>query len=111
MVIKITRVRSENRPTDRLEAHVAMKSFVWLNEQTQQTGEATRDNMYDWIVNKKGKAYIKNQTTGENIYIFGAVTLTGQRYIRTAENGVWTDGLIDLERQSATPPGASGTLP
>jgi hypothetical protein len=103
MAIRITKVKPENLPVNKLEAHLAMQSFVWLNEQTQQAGEATRESMYDWIENKNGKAYIKDLTTGDNIYIFGAATPTGQHYIRTAENKEWTDRLIDLGKQSATP--------
>lgn len=107
MAVRITAVKPIDLPSDKLEAHLAMQIFSWLNEQTQQKGEASRDYIFDWIVNKKGKAYVKNPVTGDNIYIFGATTPTGQKYIRTAEDGKWTDWLIDLEKQSSAPSGAA----
>lgn len=106
MAIRIIGVKPADLPADPLEAHLAMENFVWRDEQTQRTGTTTRDAMYDWIVNKKGKAYVKNLTSGDSIYVFGGIK-DGVKYIRTAENGQWTDWLIDLEKQSSTPPGAS----
>lgn len=107
MAVKITRVKPTDLPAGKLEAHLAMTHFSWINEATGQTGEATRDDMYDWIVGQNGKAYVRNINTNDPVYIFGAIAPNGKKYIRTAENGQWTDLLIDLEKQSATPPDAT----
>ena len=104
MAVRITAVKPKVLPTELIAAHAAMESFTWINEQTQQTGETPREAMYDWIVNKKGRAYVKN-ANGDSVFIFGALTPTGTPYIRTAEGGKWTDLLIGLE-MSSLPPGA-----
>lgn len=50
--------------------------------------------MFDWIVNKGGKAYIINNN--ETILVYGALSPTGVQYIRTIKDGKWTDDLLSL---------------
>lgn len=79
-----------------------MENFIWVDEQSQKRGIASRDLMYDWIVSKQGKAFVQKRN-GETAYIFGAIH-DGKKYIRTAENKVWTDELVELQKQANTPP-------
>ncbi len=90
---------------DLVMAHLAMESFTWLNPATQRIGSASRETMYDWIVDKQGKAYVVKQD-GQFVYIFGAI-FNGKKYIRTAENRTWTNALLDLQRSANKPPDAS----
>ena len=107
MSVRILSLTPAELPPDPVKAHLAMANFNWRNEQTGKGGETSRVGMYDWIVNKKGQAYIKN-AAGETIYIFGAVDKeSGQTYIRAAENGMWSNALIDLNKQTALPSDAS----
>lgn len=75
--------------------HLGISQFRWINEQTQQTGQTDLPNMYDWIVNKKGQAYIRD-TAGNQIAVFGAVSPNGQTYLRAVKNGAWSDDLLTL---------------
>lgn len=106
MAVKITGVMpSITQPANAtkenlIKAHLDMEKFLWIDEQDQQSGTSTRETMYDWIVNKKGKAYVLNQNNGERVYVFGAISPDGQKYIRTAQNGKWSNLLIDLEKQT-----------
>lgn len=94
-IIRITRITPKpvSNPTDKISAHLSISNFEWINEQNQKTGTSSRDLMFDWIVNKKGRAYIKKED--KNIFIFGANAPAGQ-YIRSIEDGKWTDDLLEL---------------
>lgn len=75
--------------------HLSIAVFGWINEQTQQVGQATRASMYDWVVNKKGKAYVRG-SDGTPIYLFGAVSPLGDTFLRTIRDQKWTDDLLSL---------------
>lgn len=93
-MIKIIGIRKQ--PGIYENPHLGIISFRWVNEQTQVTGETGLAGMYDWIVNKKGQAYIRD-AQGTPVYIFGAISSpSGQPYIRTIKDGVWTDDLLDI---------------
>lgn len=80
-------------PEDSILAHLTIENFKWVNEQSQQQGVSSRAAMFDWIVNKHGKAYIKK---GDNtIFVFGANIPSGQ-YIRALVDEKWTDDLLEL---------------
>jgi hypothetical protein len=92
MSVKITAIR---RGVGRAEnPHVDIQAFQWINEETQRIGVTDLTNMYDWIVNKEGKAYVMKE--GRPVYIFGATTDAGEPFLRTVENQQWTDDLINL---------------
>ncbi len=94
--IKITAITPKpgTPASDPVSAHLSIENFEWVNEQNQQTGRSSRALMFDWIVNKKGRAYIK-KNDGKVVFIFGANAPTGQ-YIRSVEDGKWTDELLSL---------------
>jgi hypothetical protein len=110
MAVRITAVKPIDLPENLTEAHLKMEWFIWVNEQTQESGEASREVMYDWIVNKKGTAYVMTKPDNKKVFVYGAVAANGQKYIRTVEDGRWTDLLIQLERKQATSAGAPSTV-
>jgi len=95
MAVKITAIKPKLSPrlTDPVLAHLSIDSFQWVNDQTQQRGVSSRALMFDWIVNKNGKAYIKKEE--KTILVYGANSPNGQ-YIRALDNGEWVDDLLDL---------------
>lgn len=95
MAVRIIKIKPKINPTDPVLAHLGIVNFQWINEENQQTGTSSRELMFDWIVNKKGKAYIR-KLDGTTVPIFGAKTPQGQQYIRSVENEKWTDELIAL---------------
>lgn len=96
MAIKVIKITPPNLGSisDKISAHKSIDSFQWVNEGTQATGNTPREIMYNWLVNQKGSAYIN--VSGENIFLFGAVTSLGEHYIRAAKNGEWSDDLLTL---------------
>ncbi len=97
MAVRIIRIQPRQDPAsnDPVLAHLGITSFQWINEESQQSGVASRELMFDWIVNKKGRAFIR-KTDNTTIPIFGVRTATGQQYIRTVENEQWTNDLLSL---------------
>jgi len=95
MAVKITGIlpKISPRPNDSVLAHLSVEFFQWINDQTQQSGVSSRSLMFDWIVNKKGIAYIKKDD--KTLFVFGANAPTGQ-YIRALEGTKWTDDLLDV---------------
>ena len=97
MAIRITHIQPKPvSTTDSASAvaHISIENFRWIDEQDMQTGTSNRNTMFDWIVNKKGKAYVK--IGNDNIPVFGAIAPNGQYYIRSLENGTWTDRILSL---------------
>ncbi|OGG61304.1 hypothetical protein A3C87_03810 [Candidatus Kaiserbacteria bacterium RIFCSPHIGHO2_02_FULL_49_34] len=68
---------------------------MWEDNSTLNKGTTTRQNMFDWIVNKKGIAYVEDR--GNKIPVYGAVTPDGKKYIRTVRDNAWTDELLNLD--------------
>lgn len=80
--------------TNSVSAHFSIQDFKWINEQTLEEGVSNLDSMFDWIVNKKGRAYIKKNQ--DMILVFGAVASSGQKYLRCIKDGNWSDDLLEL---------------
>lgn len=94
-IIKIKPKPNLNPSSDGVSEHLSIEKFQWTNEENQQSGITTRALMFDWIVNKKGKAYVRKPDS-TTVPIYGA-TSTGQQYIRSIENRKWTDELLSLD--------------
>lgn len=101
MAIRIIEIRPlgpTTIPTDpeaQIAAHVAIQELKWINDQTQVRGITPREGIYNWIVNQKGSAYIRKET-GVNVFLFGASTSNNDHYVRTLDNGTWTNDLLSL---------------
>jgi len=96
MAIKIIEISPKTTPTpsDKVVAHLAIQNFKWINEQNLQTGVSSLAVMFDWIVNKKGVAYVRKDN--DIIPVFGANTINGKSYLRCLKNGSWSDELLEL---------------
>lgn len=92
-MVKIIGIRKQSGTYD--NPHMGIALFRWVNEQAQSTGETSRLGMYNWIVNKKGQAYIRD-AQGNRVYIFAVVSPSGQLYLRAAKDGVWSDDLLEV---------------
>jgi len=51
--------------------------------------------MYDWVVNKNGKAYVKD-AQGNVAYLIGAISPRGNKYVKTVADETKTDNLLKL---------------
>ncbi len=108
MAIKVIKIEPANLGIagDPIAAHKAVEWFVWVNESNQTSGKTSRKDMYNWIVNQKGQAYIN--VGGQTARLFGALSQTGEQYIQAAKDGKWVNDLLELSDKTApsTPVGA-----
>ena len=82
-------------PADPVTAHLSIQNFKWINEQNPtENGTSPLSSMFDWIVNKKGSAYVK--AGDDSIPVFGAVTPAGKQYLRCLKDSKWSDELLSL---------------
>lgn len=93
MSVRITCIRKDHGNHD--NPHVAISSVDWVNESTSERGTTSRTEMYDWIKDKNGYAYVRDNQ-GNEVRVGTAETPRGTKYIRTYRDKVWTDNLLAL---------------
>ena len=77
------------------DPHHAITHLGWKNEQTGATGKSTREDIYDWIKDKNGMAYVVD-VFGNQAYVGTRVNAHGTRFVQTYADRVWTDNLLSL---------------
>jgi len=80
---------------DHENPHAAISELGWTNEETRAVGKSTRLEIYDWIKNKDGYAYV-NDGVGNTVRVGTAETAQGTKYVRTYRDKVWSDNLLAL---------------
>jgi Protein of unknown function (DUF3892) len=93
MSIRITCISKDGGNHD--NPHVAISSLGWVNEDNQNKGNSTRLEIYDWIKDKDGYAYVRD-ASGNTVRVGTAVTASGTKYVRTYRDQTWTDNLLAL---------------
>jgi len=93
MAVRITCINKANG--DHENPHVAISSLGWINEQNNERGRSTRVELYDWIKEKSGVAYVRDNA-GNQVNVGTAETSHGTKYVRTYRDKVWTDNLLAL---------------
>lgn len=73
----------------------AISFLGWVNEKTHASGRTSRVDMYNWIKEKGGQAYVMSQT-GSISVVGTAMTSRGTKYVRTYSNSIWDDNLLAL---------------
>jgi hypothetical protein len=77
-------------------AHEAISSLGWRNEASGAEGKSTRDQIYDWLKNKGGVAYVVDGF-GNKAFLYPRENAAGTRFVQTAADRVWTDNLLALD--------------
>lgn len=77
------------------DPHVAIASLGWRNEVSGAEGKSTREQIYDWLKNKGGVAYVVDEF-GNKAYVYPRENPNGTRFVQTAADRVWTDNLLAL---------------
>lgn len=77
------------------DPHHAISHSGWINEETGQTGRLTRLELYDWIKNQKGIAYVVDRA-GNKAYVAAKENANGTKFLQTYADQVWTDNLLSL---------------
>jgi hypothetical protein len=85
MAIRITHIRGTtilNAQSTQEERHLAIEHFKWIDEQTLEGGFITREQMFEWVVNKRGVTYVREKQNFIPVPVFGRMNEMGQKYLR-----------------------------
>lgn len=93
MSVRITCIKKQGGYHE--DPHHAIESVGWTNEQDGGTGSSTRIEMYDWIKNRGGAAYVRDNQ-GSSVAVGTAESSTGTKFIRTHADGKWNNNLLAL---------------
>jgi hypothetical protein len=74
--------------------YVAIESLGWTNEATGERNISTREQMYDFVVNQKGDAYVVAGAL--RAALTGAISPRGTRYVKTVADSTIRDNLLTL---------------
>ena len=92
MAVRITCINKDNGYHE--NPYVAISHLNWVNETTGETGRSTRDQVYDFVVNQHGEAYV---TAGSaRARLIGEVSSRGTRYVKTVADSTDRDNLLKL---------------
>jgi hypothetical protein len=92
MGVRITCINKANGQHE--NPYVAIQTLGWLNEQTGQGGKSSREEIYDFVVNKGGRAYVT--AAGRTADLIGMVSPRGTRYVKTRADSTAVDNLLKL---------------
>ena len=93
MAIKITCINKDAGNHE--NPHTAISFLGWLEDGTSKNGKMTRIDMYNWIKNDGGIAYVQD-SFGNKAYLKTEVTSNGTKYVRTYSDNTPTDNLLKL---------------
>jgi Protein of unknown function (DUF3892) len=93
MAIRITCIKKSGGYHD--DPHHAISDLSWINDQTNATGNSSRQQVYDWIKNEDGVAYVRD-SRGNQARVGTREHASGTQYLQTYADGVWTDNLLAL---------------
>lgn len=75
--------------------HEHIGAVRWMNPNSNQTGESTRQTMVEWIRDKNGVAHVHG--SDGRVSTVGVVN-DDPPYIRTYADGDWNNNLLALPR-------------
>lgn len=93
MSIRITCINKDGGNHE--NPHAAIRQLGWINESSGERNRITRIDLYNWIKNQGGQAYVKD-AYGNIAYVGTAVTSSGTQFVRTYADKTWTDNLLSL---------------
>lgn len=77
------------------DEHHAISHLGWAEDGTGKTGKSTRLEMYDWIRNQGGDAYVLD-SKGNKAKVETRENQNGTKYVQAYADRVWTDNLLAL---------------
>jgi hypothetical protein len=93
LAIRITCISKANGHHS--DPHHAIQRLGWLEDGTSNTGNNTRLEIYDWIKNQNGSAYVLDSRKNK-AYVGTRENSLGTKYLQTYADQVWTDNLLAL---------------
>lgn len=92
MAVRITCINKANGQHE--NPYTAISHLGWSQDGTGNTGRSTREQMYDWIKNQNGQAYVQAGTARARVIT--AVSSRGTRYVKTEADSTDRDNLLKL---------------
>jgi len=77
------------------DPHHAIQNLGWTNEENGSTGKNTRLEIYNWLKDEKGTAYVTD-SRGNRAYVYPRENANGTQFVQTYADKVWTDNLLSL---------------
>lgn len=93
MAIRITCINKDNGYHE--NPNLAITHLGWINEQTRETGKSTRLDIYNWIKDQAGDAYVTD-TYGNRAKVITAETYNGNKYLKTEADSSTKNNLLSL---------------
>jgi hypothetical protein len=93
MAIRITCINKDAGNHE--NPHTAISYLGWLEDGTGKSGKMARLDLYNWIKDKGGVAYVQDGF-GNKVSVKTAVTSNGTKYVRTYSDNTPTDNLLKL---------------
>lgn len=93
MAIRITCINKDNGHHE--NPNLAITHLGWINEQTRETGKNTRLDLYNWIKNENGEAYVTD-TYGNRSKVITAENYSGTKYLKTEADSSTKNNLLSL---------------
>lgn len=92
MAVRITCINKANGQHE--NPYVAISHLGWIEDGTGKSGKNSREEIYDFVVNKNGEAYVAAGSTRARL--IGAISPRGTRYVKTAANSTERDNLLEV---------------
>ena len=92
MSVKITCIKKDNGNHE--NPYAAIISMNWIDEDTKDTGQSTRLDMYEFV-NGGGEAYVRD-ASGNKAKLEAKVTVNRTKYVKTIADDVKSDNLLRL---------------
>lgn len=92
MAVQITCINKDGGNHE--NPYVAIGRLGWRNPDSSQTGVSTREQMYQFVVDQRGEAYV--ESGGHRARLVGQVSPRGTRYVKTEANSTERDNLLQL---------------
>jgi hypothetical protein len=90
--VKITCIKKDSGNHE--NPYIAISSLRWIEDGTQTTGDASRDDMHNWV--KGGRqAYVKD-TKGDIAFLVADVSPRGTKFDKTRPDTTKADNLLSL---------------
>ncbi|EJL73894.1 DUF3892 domain-containing protein [Chryseobacterium populi] len=93
MAIRITCISKDNGYHE--NPNLAITHLGWINEETKESGKSTRLEIYFWIKNKNGYAYVTD-VYGNRVKVITAETAHGTQYLKTEADNTVRNNLLSL---------------
>lgn len=93
MAVRIICIKRDEGTTG--NPYLAIDYFEWINERINVNGITDRTQIYDWIKDGNGEAYITDEK-GNKVFLIPAICPNGNKYVKTVEDESVTDSLLLL---------------